>query len=177
MGVLFNFLNSIWQWIDSVAIGFANFYVDILNPAFWAIGNLFLAYTSVMLLLFVIVYFILFDPRATTGGKLIFQFMLSLGGVITLVFIGIYIDPSPDRSWNIIPITVEWWRPVFRLVIYGFVAYSISSLAALLVLRKWFPHKLKKASDLQLVQPRHTSEIPIVHPVTTSNVTTTESDE
>lgn len=177
MDVLINVLNSIWQWIVTVATGIAEFYVDTLNPAFWAIGNLFLGYTSIVLMLFIVVYFVLFDPRATTGGKLIFQFMLSLGGVIALVFIGIFVDPSTDRSWDDLPAAVEWWRPLVRFVVYGFVAYSITSLAVLLVLRKWLPHKLKKASDLHLVHPRHTSEIPVVHPVTSSNVTVADSDE
>lgn len=136
--------------------------LNVLNSWLWVIGNVALAYTSVMLVLFVTTYFILFDPRATTGGKLIFQFMLSLMGVLVLVFIGIYINPELGASWETVPPNVEWWRPIVRVVVYGFVAYSITSLAVLLVLRKWFPQKLKKASDYALVQPRHTGEIPIV---------------
>lgn len=136
--------------------------LNVLNTVLWVAGNVELAYTSVMLVVFVVAYFIIFDPRATTGGKLIFQFMLSLMGVLILVFIGIYIDPTDENAWMQMPMTVDWWRPSVRFVIYGFVAYSITQLFVLLVKRKWFPHKLKTASDLTLVQPRHTGEIRIV---------------
>lgn len=136
--------------------------LHVLNSWLWVVGNVLLGYTSVVLVLFVITYFVIFDPRATTGGRLIFQFMLSLAGVLILVFIGIYIDPSSNSSWFELNPDVEWWRPFVRAVVYGFVAYAITSLAVLLVLRKWFPHKLTKASDFALVQPRHTGEIPIV---------------
>lgn len=89
--------------------------------------------------------------------------MLSLVGVIILSFLGIFVDPSSDTDWWEYPFeTVDAWRPVLRLVVYAFVAYSITTLAWLLVMRKWYPHKLKKASDLTLVKPRHTTEIPII---------------
>lgn len=134
-----------------------------INAALWLLGNLLLAYTSIVLVLFVVSYGFIFDPRATTGGKLIYQFMLSLAGVLVLVFVGIYVDPINNNSWMKLPDTVDWWRPALRLLVYGFVAYSITSLVVLLVMRKWFPHKLKKASDLELVHPRSdTAEIPVV---------------
>jgi hypothetical protein len=136
--------------------------LNVLNSFMWSAGNIFLAYTAVVLILFLTTYLILFDPRATTGGKLIFQFMLSLAGVVFLVYIGIFIDPARGRSWNEIAVDVEPWRPAIRFFVYGFVAYSITSLSWLLVMRKWFPQKLKKASDRLLVVPRHTTEIPVV---------------
>lgn len=138
---------------------------NAINAVAWVLGNVVLAYTAIALIGFLIAYYAIFDPSATTGGKLIFRFMLSLAGVIVLVFIGIFVDPSPDREWFIFPeASVEWWRPILRLAIYGFVAYSISSLAWLLAVRKWWPHKVKKASDINLVKVRNTSEIPIVKP-------------
>lgn len=140
--------------------------LNVLNSIFWTIGNFALAYTSIALLVYLIVYFVIFDPWATTGGKLIFQFMVSLASVMALVFIGVYVDPPIGLLWFDLTPDVEWWRPALRLLIYGFVAYSITSLAWLLVMRKWFPHKLKKASDIILVEPRHTSEIPVVKPPT-----------
>lgn len=137
--------------------------LNVLNTVFWVGGNVLLLYISVALTLYVLAYFAIFDPRATTGGKLIFQFMLSLLGVIVLVFIGIFIDPAPDRGAFVYPPDVEPWRPFARFLIYGFVAYSITMLGILLVKRKWFPSKLKKASDLTLVTPRtDTNEIPTI---------------
>ena len=136
---------------------------NAIKAVAWVFGNVVLAYTAIALLAFLVADYSIFDTSATTGGKLIFRFMLSLAGVIVLVFIGIFVDPSPDREWFIFPEdSVEWWHPILRLAIYGFVAYSISSLAWLLAVRKWWPHKVKKASDINLVKVRHTSEIPIV---------------
>jgi hypothetical protein len=132
------------------------------NAFFWVLSNLILGYSAGVLVVFLIAYFYFFDPRATTGGRLIFQFMLSLVGVISLNVIGIFINPTNGGEWFLYPIGVEPWRPTVRFIIYGFVAYAVTSLAILLVLRKWFPHRVRKASDLDLVKPRHTGEIPIV---------------
>lgn len=137
--------------------------VKVINTVAWVSGNVVLVYTALALLVFLASYYAIFDPSATTGGKLIFRFMLSMAGVILLVFIGIFVDPSPDREWFKYPDgTVEWWRPLLRLAVYGFVTFSISSLAWLLAVRKWWPHRVKKASDINLVKVRHTAEIPIV---------------
>lgn len=135
-----------------------------INEVAWVVSNLALAYTCVVLVVFIVAYVIIFDPRATTGGQLIFRFMLSLVGVIVLSYIGVFVDPAPDRSWFLYPgeDLVETWRPITRLVVYVFVAFSITALSRLLILRKWFPHKVKKAGDLVLIKPRHTSEIQIV---------------
>lgn len=135
-----------------------------INEVAWVVSNLALAYTCVVLVVFIVAYVIIFDPRATTGGQLIFRFMLSLVGVIVLSYIGVFVDHAPDRSWFLYPgeELVETWRPITRLVVYVFVAFSITALSRLLILRKWFPHKVKKAGDLVLIKPRHTSEIQIV---------------
>ena len=140
--------------------------VNAINTVAWVFGNVVLAYTAFALIAFLIAYYTVFDPSATTGGRLIFRFMLSLAGVIVLVFVGIFVDPSTDQDWSRFPVeSVEWWRPLLRLAIYGFVAYSISSLAWLLAVRKWWPHKVKKASDINLVKVRHTNEIPVIKAV------------
>lgn len=139
---------------------------DVLNVTqwvFWVGANLLIAYIALLILLFVLMYQIFFDPKATTAGKMIFRFMLSLVGIIGLVFIGIFIDPAPSRGALTSPSDVEWWRPILRFSVYAYVAYSITMLAVALVMRKWFPHKVKKKADLELVKPRHdTTDIPIV---------------
>ena len=140
--------------------------VNAINTVAWVLGNVLLAYTAFALITFLLAYYTIFDPSATTGGRLIFRFMLSLAGVIVLVFIGIFVDPSPNLEWYVFPgESIEWWRPLMRLAVYSFVAYSISSLAWLLAVRKWWPHKVKKASDINLVKVRHTSEIPVIKAV------------
>lgn len=141
-------------------------FITTINPIAWVLANLILAYISLALVVFVITYYALFDPRATTGGKFIFRFMLSLVGIVGLVFLGIFIDPAPDRSWFQYPDETDWWRPIVRLSVYGYVAFTITSLAVLLFYRKWLPHRLRTAPHGQeLVKVRHeTSENPIVKP-------------
>lgn len=140
--------------------------VNAINTFAWVLGNVMLAYVAFAQIAFIIAYYTIFDPSATTGGRLIFRFMLSFTGVIVLVPIGIFIDPAVSRVWLQFPVdTVEWWHPLLRLAIYSFVAYSISSLAWLLAVRKWFPHKVKKASDINLIKVRHTAEIPVIKAV------------
>lgn len=133
-----------------------------INNFAWVAGNILVAYTAFAIVVFVIGYYVLFDPRATTAGKFIFRFMLSLVGVIILVFIGTYVDPSPNRGWSFLPPDVSSWRPILRFLIYGYVAFTITSLAILLGIRKWRPNRVKSAYDRDLVEPRHTKEIPIV---------------
>ena len=137
---------------------------DVINPVAWVVANMVLAYIAFALVVFVVMYYALFDPRATTGGRFIFRFMISLVGVIGLVFLGIFVDPTPDHEWFSYPGDyVEWWRSVLRLFIYGYVAFTITSLAVLLVKRKWFPSRIEAIAPQQLVKVRHeTSEIPIV---------------
>jgi hypothetical protein len=135
-----------------------NFLPDsVLNPinaVAWVLGNILLAYAFFAIIVFLIAYALIYDPSSTTAGRLIYRFMLSIVGISSLVFIGIFIDPSPDRAWYAYPAaSVENWRPVLRLLIYGYVAFTISDLARLLVLRKWFPHMVTTARDL--VTPRH----------------------
>jgi predicted permease len=124
------------------------------NEFAWVTSNIILAYSAIVLPIFLAAYFYFFDPRATTGGRLIFQFMVSLVGIIALNVIGIFINPTANNIWYILPEGTDTWRPTVRLVIYGFVAYSITSLAILLIMRKYFPHKLKTAAAIALVKVR-----------------------
>lgn len=132
----------------------------IINTVAWVLGNVLLGYSAVVLVVFLGAYFYFFDPRATTGGRLIFQFMLSLVGIISLNVIAVFIDPSRDNAWYIYPDDVDPWRPTVRLIVYGFVAYAVTSLVILLILRKWFPNRVKKASDIELKV--RTSENPTI---------------
>lgn len=131
--------------------------IDIVNLIVWVAANITVAYVSLALVVFVVLYYALFDPRATTGGTLIFRFMISLIGVVGLVFVSVYIDPIANGGWFIYPEGIEPWRPWLRLFVYGYVAVTATSLAILLIRRKWFPHKLKTAPNEELVKPR-TSE-------------------
>lgn len=132
-----------------------------INALAWVLGNILVAYTAVAIVVFVIGYYVLFDPGATTAGKFVFRFMLSLVGVILLVYIGTYMDPQPNRTWDTLPSDVATWRPILRLVVYSYVAFTITSLAVLLWVRKWRPEKVKSLPDKQLLKVR-TSDIPVI---------------
>lgn len=130
-------------------------FLNELNTFFWIMSNLFILYIGIVLMVFVAGYAILFDPRATTAGRFVFRFATSLLGVMGLVFIGIFINPTtPGSSWLVYPGDIFVWRPLIRAVVYGFVAYTVTGLAVLVILRKWWPHKLRTARDAELIRPR-----------------------
>ena len=136
---------------------------DVINTIAWIGSNLALAYIAIVVVLFVVMYYVFFDPKATTAGKMIFKFMLSLVGILFLVYIGVFVNPVGAGPFHPPAEYVEPWRPILRLVVYGYVAWTVTSLAIALILRKWFPHKVKKKADLALVKPRHdTGDIPTV---------------
>ena len=138
-------------------------FLEWLNPTLWVIVNLTLIYSGVLLLAFTILYPTLFEPSATTGGKMIFRFALSSGMVVALIVVGIFIDPRNDIPWYEYPGDTIWWRPIVRLGAYLYVAYTITSLVIFLWKRKFYPQKLKRAPDKELVKPRHdTAEVPTI---------------
>jgi hypothetical protein len=118
-----------------------------LNTVFWVGSNLLIAYIAIALIVFSLAYPILFDPGATTAGRLILRFAGSLIGVITLVAISIFIDPRTGSAWWEYPGDILWWRPALRFAVYSYVAYAITSLVILLWLRKYRPHLLHTAPD------------------------------
>ena len=138
-------------------------FLEWLNPTIWVIANLALIYIGVLLLAFTILYPTLFDPSATTGGKMIFRFALSLSLVVAVIVVGIFIDPRHDIPWYEYPGDTIWWRPIVLLGAYLYVAYIITSLVIFLWKRKFYPQKLKRAPDKELVKPRHdTAEVPTI---------------
>ena len=104
-----------------------------------------------------------FDPKATTGGTMIFRFAWSLSLVVAVAFIGIFLDPRHEIPWHKYPGDVLWWRPFVRMAAYSYVAYSVSALIWFLCKRKFRPEKLRTAPDRLLVKPRHdTAVIPTI---------------
>lgn len=124
------------------------------NTVAWVVTNVLVAYIAVMLVVFVVGYYALFNPRVTTAGRYIFRFFVSLIAVIGLVFVSLFIDPHSNNLWYEYPYDTAFWRPTVRLAGYAYVAFSITSLAILLIVRKWHPHMLRTAKDHDLVQTR-----------------------
>lgn len=124
------------------------------NAYAWIVSNLLVAYIGIGLIVFIVGYYYLFDPRKTTAGQQIFRFAASLGGVIGLIFISLFIDPTVGREWFTYPGDVLIWRPIARLVAYTYIAYTITGLAVLLFIRRFYPEKIRTSNDKDLVQPR-----------------------
>ena len=99
-------------------------FLEWLNPIFWVIANLGLIYIGVLLLAFTVLYPTLFDPSATTGGKMIFRFVLSLSMVVALIVVGIFVDPRHDIPWYEYPGDTIWWRPTIRLAVYTYISHT-----------------------------------------------------
>lgn len=138
-------------------------WVNIINTVAWIATNVIIIYIGAALLIFTVGYYILFDVKATTAGRFIWRFALSLVGVIALVFIGIWVDPSSGRSWFQYPGDVVWWRPLVRLLVYVYVGFTITGLAVLLGIRKWSPGQIKITPLKNLVVPRtDTRDIPVL---------------
>jgi hypothetical protein len=129
-------------------------WLESVNSVSWVASNILVAYISIVLVAFVIFYFTQFDPKATTAGRFIFRFIVSLVGVIGLVFIGSFVDPVQGRAWFQYPGDVVFWRPLLRLIVYGYVAYAVTALQILLVIRKWWPQRLRTSIDRELVKTR-----------------------
>lgn len=134
--------------------------IELINSIAWIGSNVLVVYDAIVLVVFVICYYIFFDPGATTAGKMIFQFMLSLVGIVGLVALGIYIDPSEARVWYEYPDDIAPWRPIIRFAIWLYIAYTITSLSASLFLRKWQPHRVSKSSDVVILRLRNTGAHP-----------------
>lgn len=120
-------------------------FVDVVNGFAWVFGNFVLGVSTFLLIVFVIAYPILFDPRATTVGRYLLRFLFGLVGVVGLVFIGTFVDPR--YPWYEYPPDIVVWRPIFRAVVYAFMFYGLVSLSVLLVARKWFPDKMRSAPE------------------------------
>lgn len=129
-----------------------------INSFSWIAGNVLVAYITFAIVAFVIAYYFLFDPKSTTAGQLILRFMFSLVGVVGLIFVGTYVNPAPDRSWDSLPEDIVTWRPLIRFAIYGYVTYTVTSLGVLLWVRKFRPWRLKTAPGADLVKLRHTKD-------------------
>lgn len=129
-------------------------WLNAFNSLAWIGSNLLVLYVAVILVVFVVFYFILFDPRATTAGRFVYRFIVSLVGVIGLAFISSYVDPQTGRAWFQYPGDVIFWRPIVRFIVYAYVAYSVTALQVLIIIRKWWPHKLRTALDREILKTR-----------------------
>jgi len=121
--------------------------IDAFNTFFWVGSNILVGYIAVVLVVFALAYPILFDPRATTAGKLILRFVTSLIGVMSLVAISVFIDPRAGGEWFMYPPAIADWRPIVRFAAYAYVSYAMTSLVVLLWYRKFRPQKIQTAPN------------------------------
>lgn len=126
-----------------------------INAVLLVSSNVLVGYITLAVYVFIIGYYALFNPRATTAGRLLFNLLVSLAFVMTLVFIGVFIDNRPDEDWLSFRGDTLWWRPSLRIMGYGFLAYTVTALIVFLVKVKWFPHLLKTPRDEELIRLSH----------------------
>ena len=136
-------------------------WLNEINTIFWVSSNALVGYITIALYVFLVAYFVMFNPRKTTAGRLLFRLLFALGGVMTLVFVSVFIDNRPDEDWLTFPGDTLWWRPTLRIFGYLFLAYAVTALISFMVKVRWFPHRLKTPRDkelLRLRQERTTSD-------------------
>lgn len=127
------------------------------NTFVWVLGNIIAFTVFIAALVFAVLYPILFDVNLTTAGRMIWRAILSVAGFGFLVVLGIFVDGRAE--WFEFPDSVAWWRPLVRLIIYGFIGYTFTSLVVLLLVRRFKPGILKTAptgvfEDTLNVRPR-----------------------
>lgn len=127
---------------------------DEFSTVVWVLGNVIAFLVFAAAAAFSILYPILFKVELTTGGKLIWRAILSTAGFGLLVVIGLFVDGRSE--WTEMPPNVIWWRPLSRLMVYGFIAFTFSSLVALLLRRRFWPKTVVTAPD-EYTGPRRRS--------------------
>lgn len=95
-----------------------------VNDILWGLSNLIVAYVAVAILLFTLFYGLFFKWWQRSAGISVFMDRVALVGVIALVFIGVFVDPQ--RGWWEAPPDVLGWRPWFRVIVYGAVAFAVT---------------------------------------------------
>ncbi len=107
----------------------------------WVLGNLVALGIFFSAGTFAVLYPLLFNIRVTTVGPHIWRAILSVAGFGVLAVLGLFVDGRVN--WWEMPTDVAWWRPLLRLAIYGLIAYSFTSLSVVLIMRRFWPHRLK----------------------------------
>ena len=113
----------------------------VYNTIAWVTSNILVLTIFVSATAFVILYPLFFRFEATTAGILIWRAVLSFALIAALSVIGLFVDGRVD--WWVLPIDVAWWRPTVRLVVFGFIAYTFGSLVGLVIVRRFWPSRVK----------------------------------
>lgn len=136
-------------------------WLHFINIIAWQVSNGLITYISIALVIFVVGYYVLFDPKATTVGRYLFRFVLSLVLVIGLSIVTLYFGPSSqNRVPGFEPDDAFWWLQILRLIVFSYVAYTVTGLAFLLGIRKFRPDLIKTMADHVMVQPRRSNTGP-----------------
>ncbi|AWN03252.1 hypothetical protein PBI_CAMILLE_5 [Microbacterium phage Camille] len=124
--------------------------MEVITDVLWIVDNLLANVASFGIITAAIAYYTLFDPRATTAGRMVFRFMVSLAGVIALSLVAEAFGATKDTTWWV----------ALAMIVYGYLVYTIIALLTFMVIRKWKPSRVKKKADLNLMKPRtDTTEI------------------
>lgn len=93
-----------------------------INDILWGISNGLVFYAAIAILLFFGFYGLFFKWWKRPAGISVFIDRAALVGVISLIFIGIFVDPQ--RGFWEAPPDVLAWRPWLRVFVYSSVAFA-----------------------------------------------------
>jgi hypothetical protein len=106
----------------------------MMNDILWGISNCLFLYISISIPAFVIFYGGFFKWWQRPAGISVFIDRVSFVAVLSLVFIGVFVDPQ-QGFWEAPP-DVLWWRPLYRVAVYGLVAFA-TTFQFVVALRRW----------------------------------------
>lgn len=137
----------------------AEIMAEYVNPALWIITNLILFGGYIALAFYVVIYGFVFDwiklpdGAPNVGGRLIFNLTASLGAIVALLVVQIFLVPTTGRPWYIAPPQPVFWLPSARFLIYSWLVGTIFAMSITLGIR------IKRAQPMQFtVTPRESRE-------------------
>lgn len=149
--VLTKLFSSGWTWATLVVLTGAGIFLweffnqDIMaqhiNPSLWVMTNLLWFFGYAALAFYVLIYGLVFNwntlpnGEANTGGRLIFSLTTSLGGVVGLLLLQIFLVPTSGRAWYEAPESPVFWLPTLRFIVYSAVVVTVVVMDATLINR------------------------------------------
>jgi hypothetical protein len=122
-----------------------------INEIAWVLGNITVLVIFFAALAFGIIYPLFFRYRETAVGIAVWRAVISVAGFGLLAVMAFFIDGRTE--WSMMPQDVSPWRPMVRLLIYGFIGHSFATLVYILLVRRFAPHKIKTAPEKWRLPP------------------------
>lgn len=125
----------------------------IYNEIVWVIGNFGGLFTFISAFLFAAFYALVFNPWLTDAGSRVWWAFVAIAAYGANTVLGVFVDGR--TSPFVLPQDVAWWRPSVRLIILLFVLTAFARLVQFVILRRYFPNRVKTAPDEHTLELRH----------------------